>query len=72
MQIRTPQFIDRIFRWGTSSCLCAVGRYEGKFSKMSVVVHDADLERLAMSVKFGRGEPWHPQMNFFFGEGARA
>lgn len=49
-----------------------VGRYEGKFSKMTVVVQDADLEMLDMSVKFGRGEPWHPQMNYFFREGTRA
>ena len=48
-----------------------VGRYEGKFSKMTVVVQDADLEMLDMTVKFGRGEPWHPQMNFFFREGTR-
>lgn len=49
-----------------------VGRYEGKFSKMTVVVLDADLEMLDMSVKFGRGEPWHPQMSYFFREGTRA
>jgi hypothetical protein len=49
-----------------------VGRYEGRFSKMTVVVLDADLEMLDMSVKFGRGEPWHPQMSYFFREGTRA
>jgi len=49
-----------------------VGRYEGRFSKMTVVVQDADLEMLDMEVKFGRGESWHPQMNYFFREGTRS
>jgi hypothetical protein len=49
-----------------------VGRYEGRFSKMTVVVQDADLEMLDMEVKFGRGESWHPAMNFFFREGTRS
>jgi hypothetical protein len=48
-----------------------VGRYEGKFTKMTVVVLDADLEMIDLSVKFGRGEPWHPQVSQFFREGTR-
>ena len=48
-----------------------VGRYEGRFSKMTVVVQDADLEMIDMEVKFGHGDPWRPQMNFFFREGTR-
>jgi hypothetical protein len=48
-----------------------VGRYQGKFTKMTVVVLDADLEMLDMNVKFGRGAPWHPAMNYFFKEGTR-
>jgi hypothetical protein len=48
-----------------------VGRYEGRFSKMTIVVTDADLEMIDFSVKFGRGEPWHPAVNQVFREGTR-
>jgi len=36
-----------------------------------VVVLDSDLEMIDMSIKFGRGEPYHPQINAFFREGSR-
>ena len=48
-----------------------VGRYEGKFTKMTVVVLNSDLEMIDMEVKFGRGAPWHPAVNQFFREGTR-
>ncbi|HEY0251953.1 MAG TPA: hypothetical protein VGC41_10525 [Kofleriaceae bacterium] len=49
-----------------------VGRYEGRFSKMTVVVQDADLELLDMEVKFGRGPSWRPSnAGFYFREGTR-
>ncbi|HEY4057336.1 MAG TPA: hypothetical protein VGM39_12045 [Kofleriaceae bacterium] len=49
-----------------------VGRYKGKFSKMTVVVYNSDLEMNDMEVKFAKGEPWHPDMKQTFHEGERS
>jgi len=48
-----------------------VGRHEGKFSKITLVVLDSDLELLDFEIKFGRGAPWHPDVKHFFKEGQR-
>jgi len=48
-----------------------VGRYEGKFSKLTLVVDDSDLELIDLSIKFDRGAPWHPEVSHFFREGQR-
>jgi hypothetical protein len=48
-----------------------VGRGEGKFRKLTVVVLDSDLEMIDFAVKFGRGEPFHPEVNQFFKESTR-
>jgi len=48
-----------------------VGRYSGRFSKLTVVVLDADLEMIDMSIQFGRGEPFHPAVAQIFREGTR-
>jgi hypothetical protein len=48
-----------------------VGRAEGKFSKLTLVALDSDLELLSFEVKFKRGEPWRPELKHFFREGAR-
>ena len=48
-----------------------VSRWDGRFRKLTVVVLDSDLEMIDMSVKFGRGEPYHPEVNAFFREGSR-
>ena len=37
-----------------------VGRYEGKFTKLQIVVLDSDLELIDFAVKFGRGAEWRP------------
>ncbi|HMG20693.1 MAG TPA: hypothetical protein VK607_05225, partial [Kofleriaceae bacterium] len=49
-----------------------VGRYEGKFTKLTVVVDDSDLELIDLSIKFDRGAPWHPALTHFFREGQRS
>src|SRR5436305_1698979 len=49
-----------------------VGRIEGKFSKMAIVVEDSDLELIDLSVKFKRGPAWHPAVSHFFREGERS
>jgi hypothetical protein len=48
-----------------------VGRYEGKFSKMTIVVRDSDLEMIDFAVKFARGPQWRPQLAHFFRENQR-
>ena len=48
-----------------------VGRYEGKFSKLTLVVENSDLELIDLSIKFDRGGPWHPQVSHYFREGQR-
>ena len=48
-----------------------VGRYEGKFTKLMLVVEDSDLELIDMSIQFGRGAPFHPAVQHFFREGQR-
>lgn len=48
-----------------------VGRYEGKFSKLMMVVENSDLELIDLSIQFGRGEAFHPQIQHFFREGQR-
>jgi len=48
-----------------------VGRHEGKFDKLTVVVLDSDLEMLDFEIKFGKGAPWHPELKHFFKEGQR-
>lgn len=48
-----------------------VGRREGRFSKLTVVVLDSDLELLDLEVKFTRGAPWHPALRHVFKDGQR-
>ncbi|HET7505204.1 MAG TPA: hypothetical protein VFK02_29500 [Kofleriaceae bacterium] len=48
-----------------------VGRYEGKFSKLTIVVENSDLELVDFAIKFGRGPEWHPPLRHFFREGQR-
>jgi nitrate reductase NapAB chaperone NapD len=48
-----------------------VGRYEGKFGKLTIVVENSDLELIDFSIKFGEGAPWHPAVQHFFREGQR-
>ncbi len=48
-----------------------VGRYQGKFAKLTIVVLDSDLEMIDFMVKFGKGEPWHPGVSHFFKEDQR-
>ncbi|HEX8112556.1 MAG TPA: hypothetical protein VF516_32725 [Kofleriaceae bacterium] len=48
-----------------------VGRYEGRFSKLTIVVENSDLELIDLSIKFEHGPPWHPAVQHFFREGQR-
>lgn len=48
-----------------------VGRYQGRFSKLTMVVEDGDLELIDLSIRFEHGPPWHPEVSHFFREGQR-
>ncbi|MEO7729898.1 MAG: hypothetical protein ABIY55_02920 [Kofleriaceae bacterium] len=48
-----------------------VGRYEGKFTKLTLVVENSDLELIDLSIQFATGAPWHPTVSHFFREGQR-
>ncbi|MBA2540487.1 MAG: hypothetical protein H0V17_12675, partial [Deltaproteobacteria bacterium] len=48
-----------------------VGRYEGRFSKLTVVVLDSDLELLDFTINFGDGTRYEPRMAHYFREGQR-
>jgi hypothetical protein len=48
-----------------------VGRREGRFSKLTLVVLDSDLELIDFEIKFAKGAPWHPDLKHIFREGQR-
>jgi hypothetical protein len=48
-----------------------VGRIEGKFSKLTVVVENNDLEMIDFKIEFGDGTNYHPTVNQVFREGTR-
>ncbi len=48
-----------------------VGRHEGKFTKLTIVVEDSDIELLDFDVKFVGGGTWNPKVRHNFKEGAR-
>ena len=48
-----------------------VGRYEGKFSKLTLVVHDSDLELLDFAIEFADRTKYEPRLGHYFKEGQR-
>ncbi|HUJ62716.1 MAG TPA: hypothetical protein VLX92_29640 [Kofleriaceae bacterium] len=48
-----------------------VGRQEGRFSRLTIVVENSDLELVDFAVQFERGAPWRPGITHFFREGQR-
>jgi len=49
-----------------------VGKYEGRFARVMLVVTDADLELHDMVIQFGNGQRWAPGVRYFFREGSRS
>src|SRR5690242_3750260 len=49
-----------------------VGRYEGKFDELSIVVTDSDLQLEDFTVVFEGGERWQPKLKHTFREGDRS
>ena len=48
-----------------------VGPYQGRFTKLTVVVENSDLEMIDLSIKFEHGAPFRPDIAHFFREGQR-
>jgi hypothetical protein len=48
-----------------------VGRIEGKFTKLTLVVERSELELLDFEVTFGDGEHFHPETHHYFREDSR-
>lgn len=49
----------------------SVGRYEGKFTKLTLFVQRSDIELLDFEITFANGERFHPALRHFFKEGQR-
>jgi hypothetical protein len=49
----------------------SVGRYEGRFSKLTLLVQRSDIELLDFEITFVNGERYHPPLRHFFREGQR-
>jgi hypothetical protein len=48
-----------------------VGRYEGRFNKLTLVVQDSDLELLDFTIHFGDRTKYEPRLAHYFREGQR-
>ncbi len=48
-----------------------VGRKDGRFTKLTIVVHDSDLEMYDIVIKFANGEKMSPSTRLVFKEGSR-
>ena len=48
-----------------------VGRDEGRFRQITMVVLDSDLELTELEIKFGNGKPFRPEARHFFRENTR-
>jgi len=49
-----------------------VGKYEGKFDQLQLVVLDSDIDLKEMTVFFANGEKWSPALKHSFKEGQRS
>src|SRR6185295_8106283 len=50
----------------------AVGRYEGRFQKLNVVVLDDDMELLEFRITFADRTTYDPRLSFYFRENSRS
>ncbi len=48
-----------------------VGRDEGRFRRLTMVVLDSELELLELEIKFGKGKPFRPAVAHYFRENSR-
>ena len=50
----------------------SVGKYEGRFTKLTMHVEKSEIELLDFEITFTNGERFHPALRHFFREGSRA
>jgi len=62
---------ERIVNGRTDRDRIKVGKYQGRFSKLTVVVLDSDLEMINFQVNFGRGRAYNPPIQQYFRENSR-
>jgi hypothetical protein len=48
-----------------------VGRDEGRFRQLTMVVIDSELELIELEIKFGNGKPFRPNVAHYFRENSR-
>lgn len=63
---------ERIVNGGADRDVIPVGRAEGKFSRINVVVEHSSLEMFDIVVRFGDGTEFSPQVRHVFGENTRS
>ena len=49
-----------------------VGKYEGRFARVMLVVTDSNLEVGDVIIQFGNGQRWSPGLRHSFGDGSRS
>jgi hypothetical protein len=49
-----------------------VGKYQGRFDQLAIVVKDSELQLKDLTVVFGNGERWSPKVQHYFNEGSRS
>jgi hypothetical protein len=49
-----------------------VGKGEGRFARVMLIVTESDLEMFDMVIQFGNGGRWSPGLRHFFREGSRS
>jgi len=49
-----------------------VGKYEGRFARVMLVVTDADMEVRDFVIQFGNGQRWAPGLRYYFRDGSRS
>ena len=48
-----------------------VGKYQGRFDQLTLVVKDSELQLKDMIIVFGNGDRWSPKVQHLFNEGSR-
>ncbi|MEA2700824.1 MAG: hypothetical protein QOI66_5095 [Myxococcales bacterium] len=52
--------------------IITVGKYEGRFARVMLVVTDSSLEVSDVVILFGNGQRWSPGLRHAFADGARS
>ncbi len=63
---------ERVVNGGVDRDVIPVGRADGKFSQITIVVEHSSLEMFDIIVRFGDGSEFSPQVRHVFGENTRS